>query len=76
MNGLEEFMKEGHYIKIHFMVNVGTKETLTMEIIKDDAHNLDALPNLIMDASRYKLIAEACVIGHMIHLKSTCCLEG
>jgi len=51
------------YVKIHFAVDVRTKEVLAMDVTTDDTHDSEVLPNLIMDASRHRLIFEACMDG-------------
>ena len=51
------------YIKIHSAVDVKTKEVLAMDVTTDDIHDSKALPSLIMNVSRYRLISEACMDG-------------
>jgi hypothetical protein len=55
--------RKKRYIKIHFAVDIRTKEVLAMDVTKDDKHDSEALPNLIMNASRYRLISEAYMDG-------------
>ncbi|MEM1545749.1 MAG: transposase [Candidatus Methanomethylicia archaeon] len=52
-----------HYIKIHFAVNVKTKEVLAMEVTTDDFHDSEALPALIKDASKLRRVSEAVMDG-------------
>jgi hypothetical protein len=58
------------YVKIHFAVDVRTKEVLAMDVTTDDTHDSEVLPNLIMDASRHRLISEACMDGAYDSIKS------
>jgi len=47
------------YIKIHFAVDVKTKETVAMEVATDDIHGLEVLPGLMADALGHRLVSEA-----------------
>jgi len=58
------------YVKIHFAIDVRTKEVLAMEVTADDKHDSEVLPNLIMDASRHRTIIEACMDGAYDSIKS------
>ncbi|MGC8961473.1 MAG: transposase [Candidatus Bathyarchaeia archaeon] len=51
------------YIKIHFAVNVKTKEILAMDVTTDDIHDSKALPTLITDAYGRRVIGEAYMDG-------------
>jgi hypothetical protein len=55
--------KKKRYIKMHFAVDVRTKEVLAMEVTTDDVHDSEVLPSLIINASRHRLIYEACMDG-------------
>jgi hypothetical protein len=44
--------RKKRYIKIHFAVDVRTKEVVAMEVTTDDVHDSEVLPSLIMNASR------------------------
>jgi hypothetical protein len=58
------------YVKVHFAVDVRTKEVLAMDVTTDDTHDSEVLPNLILDASRHRLISEACMDGAYDSIKS------
>jgi hypothetical protein len=62
--------KRKRYVKIHFAIDVRTKEVLAMEVTADDKHDSEVLPNLIMDASRHRTIIEACMDGAYDSIKS------
>jgi hypothetical protein len=47
------------YVKIHFVVDVKTKEVVAMEVTTDDMYDSEVLPSLIANASRHRLIYEA-----------------
>jgi hypothetical protein len=49
---VERLCCEKMYIKVHFAIDAGTKELVTVEITADDTHDPDALPPLIMDSPR------------------------
>jgi len=51
------------YVKIHFAVDVRTREVVAMDVTTDDMHDSEVLPSLIMDASRHRLISEAYMDG-------------
>jgi predicted PP-loop superfamily ATPase len=51
------------YIKIHFAVDVRTKEIVAMNVTTDDIHDSKVLPELMIDASMNRLIAEAYMDG-------------
>jgi len=55
--------RKKRYVKIHFAVDVKTKEVVAMEVTTDDTHDSEVLPNLIMNASRHRLISEAYMDG-------------
>jgi hypothetical protein len=39
------------YIKIHFVVDINTKEVISMDVSTDDVHDSEVLPRLLKDAS-------------------------
>jgi len=49
--------------KIKKEVDVKTKEILAMEVTTDDIHDSEALPSIMANASRHRLISEACMDG-------------
>ena len=51
------------YVKIHFAVDVKTKEILAMEVTTDNIHDSETLPSLIANASRHRTIIEAYMDG-------------
>jgi hypothetical protein len=53
----------GGSAKIHFAVDVKTKEVLAMYVTTYDIHDSEVLPSIIANASRYRSIAEACMDG-------------
>ena len=61
--------RKKHYIKIHFTVDVKTKEVTVVDVKIDEMHDSKVLPSLIMDTSRHRLISEACMMDHMIQGK-------
>jgi len=38
------------YIKIHFAVDINTKEVISMDVTTDDIHDSEVLPRLLKDA--------------------------
>jgi transposase len=58
------------YIKIHFAVDVRTKEVLAMDVTTDDTNDSEVLPSLIMGASRHRTIIEVCMDGAYDSIKS------
>jgi len=62
--------RKKRYIKIHFAVDVKTKEVLAMYVTTDDKHDSEVLPSIIADASRHRLISEACMDGAYDSIKS------
>jgi len=51
------------HIKVHFAVDVKTREVLAMYVTTDDIHDSEALPSIMADASRHRLIPETCMDG-------------
>ncbi len=45
-----EHGKKKRYVKIHFAVNVETKEVVAMDVTTDDVHDSRLLPNLLEDS--------------------------
>ena len=58
------------HVKIHFAVDVKTKEILAMDVTTDDIYDSEALPSLIAGVSRYRLISEAYMDGAYDSIKS------
>lgn len=44
--------KKRRYIKLHFAVNIESKEVVAMEVTTDDVHDVKALPGLVEEAGR------------------------
>jgi len=55
--------RKKRYVKIHFAVDVRTKEVLAMEVTTDDMHDSEVLPSIIANASRHRTIIEAYMDG-------------
>jgi len=55
--------RKKRYVKIHFAVDVKTGEVVAMDVTTDDMHDGEVLPSIMADASRYRLISEACMDG-------------
>jgi len=51
------------YIKIHFAVDINTKEAISMDVTTDDVHDSEVLPRLLKDASRNRDVIEAFMDG-------------
>jgi hypothetical protein len=51
------------YIKIHFTIDVKTKEIISMYATTDDVHDFKVLPRLLKDASMNRDIIEAFMDG-------------
>jgi len=51
------------YVKIHFAVDVKRGEVVAMDVTTDDMHDSEVLPSIIANASRHRLISEACIDG-------------
>jgi hypothetical protein len=51
--------KKKRYIKIHFAVNVKTKEVAAMHVTTGDMHDSKVLPSLMANASRHRATIEA-----------------
>ena len=55
--------RKRRYIKIHFAVNVKTKEVVAMDVTTDDIHDSKAFPKLLDEAERHGEISEAYMDG-------------
>jgi hypothetical protein len=55
------------YIKIHFLVDINTKEVISMDVTTDDVHDSEVIPRLLKDASMNRDVAEAFMDGAYIH---------
>jgi hypothetical protein len=51
------------YIKIHFAVDIITKEAISMDVTTDDVHDSEVLPRLLKDASMSRDVIEAFMDG-------------
>jgi len=51
--------KNKRYVKLHFAVDVRTKEVVAMEVSTDDIHDVKAFPGLVEEAERRRRIEEA-----------------
>jgi len=51
------------YIKIHFAVDINTKEAISMDVTTDDVHDSEVLPRLLKDASMNRDVIEAFMDG-------------
>jgi hypothetical protein len=47
------------YIKIHFAVDINTKEVISMDVTTDDVYDSEVLPRLLKDASMNRDVIEA-----------------
>jgi hypothetical protein len=62
--------RKKRYVKIHFAVDVKTGEVVAMDVTTDDMHDGEVLPSIIANASRHRLISEACMDGAYDSIKS------
>ena len=53
--------KKKRYVKLHFAVDVETKEVVAMEVSTDDVHDVKAFPGLVEEAEKRRRIA--CWLG-------------
>ena len=51
--------KRKRYVKLHFAVDVETKEVVAMEVSTDDTHDVKALPRLVEKAGKRRRISQA-----------------
>jgi hypothetical protein len=49
--------KKKRYVKLHFAVDIESKEVVAMEISTDDMHDVKAFPGLIVEAGKRRRIA-------------------
>jgi hypothetical protein len=68
--------RKKRYVKIHFAVDVKTKEVLAMDVTTDDKHDSKALPSIIANASRHRTIIEAYMDGAYDSVKAYRLLGG
>jgi hypothetical protein len=50
------------YIKIHFAVDINTKEVISMDVTTDDIPDFEVLPRLLKDASINRDVIKAYTI--------------
>ena len=50
MDGLNVNISKKHYIKIHFAVNVKSKEIVAIDITRDDIHDSKVFPKLLEES--------------------------
>ncbi len=53
--------KKKRYVKLHFAVDIETKEVVSLEISTDDVHDVKAFPGLVEEAEKRRRIA--CWLG-------------
>lgn len=58
-----EHGKKKRYVKIHFAVNVETKEVVAMEVTTDDTHDSKVFPRLLKKAERRGRVSKVYVDG-------------
>ena len=51
--------KKKRYVKLHFAVNVETKEVVALEVSTDDTHDVAAFPKLVAEAEKHGRVSEA-----------------
>jgi hypothetical protein len=57
------------YIKINFLVDINTKEVISIDVTTDDVHDSEVIPRLLKDASMNRDVAEAFMDGAYILLR-------
>jgi hypothetical protein len=62
-SGVRVYGGRKRYIKIHFAVDINTKEAISMDVTIDDLHDSEVLPRLLKDASMNRDVAEAFMDG-------------
>ena len=62
--------RKKRYIKIHFAVDVKTKEVVAMDVTTDDMHDSKVLPGIMANASRHRTIIEVFMDGAYDSIKS------
>ena len=50
--------KKKRYVKLHFAVNVETKEVVSLEVSTDDTHDSKDLPGLLDEAERHRKVSK------------------
>jgi hypothetical protein len=45
-----------HYVKMHFVVDIRTKEVVAMDVATDGIHDSKVLPSLMMDAQDIEIL--------------------
>ncbi|MEM2212841.1 MAG: transposase [Candidatus Nezhaarchaeales archaeon] len=55
--------RKKRYVKIHFAVNVKTKEIIAMHITTDDVHDSKVLPTLINGAVKRRILSKVLMDG-------------
>jgi hypothetical protein len=58
-SGVRVYGGRKRYIKIHFAVDINTKEAISMDVTTDDVYDSEVLPRLLKDASMSRDVAEA-----------------
>jgi hypothetical protein len=58
-----DYGRRKRYIKIHFTVDINTKEVISMDVSTDDVHVSEVLPRLLKDASMNRDVIEAFMDG-------------
>jgi hypothetical protein len=58
-SGVRVYGGRKRYIKIHFAVDINTKEAISMDVTTDDVHDSEVLPRLLKDASMNRDVIEA-----------------
>lgn len=51
--------KKKRYVKLHFAVNVETKEVVALDVSTDDVHDVVAFPKLVAEAEKHGRVSEA-----------------
>jgi len=59
--------KKKRYVKLHFAVNMETKEVVALEVSTDDTHDSKALPGLLDEAERHRKISKMLGDGSYDH---------
>jgi hypothetical protein len=62
-SGVRVYGRRKRYIKIHFAVDINTKEVISMDVTMDDVHDSEVLPRLLKDASMNRDVIEAFMDG-------------
>jgi hypothetical protein len=62
-SGVRMYGRRKRYIKIHFAVDINTKEVISMDVTMDDVHDSEVLPRLLKDASMNRDVIEAFMDG-------------